>query len=306
MTSVAVIGNVNTDIIARPVTDLTPPGADLLVDTIEVRVGGAAANAALALSGLGLTPRLVGAVGDDDLGAFVMDRLRAVGLAEDITVLPAVPTGVSICIEGPDRDRTFISMRGALDSFDATMVPAEVLRSSFVLLCGYFTLASLRGRPALELLERARGEGASILLDPDIDAEGWSPASRREIHDLLPLVDGFLPNEHEAMGLAGLDDPEEAGRVLQRRCGGWVMVKLGKEGAMAIGPGAREIKVPVPPVRVRDTTGAGDSFDAGLLFALSQGRDWPEALSFAVRLASTVVSRPSDRRHPSLSDLLPG
>jgi sugar/nucleoside kinase (ribokinase family) len=306
MTSLAVIGNVNADILARPITELPPPGSDLLVDTIELRVGGAAANAAMALAGLGLVPRLVGAVGDDHLGWWVMDRLRAVGLAEDVSVLRGVPTGVSICVEGPGRDRTFVSMRGALDRFDASMLPADVLRSRFVLLCGYFTLASFRGRPAVEFLERARGEGATILLDPDVEAEGWSRAARDEIQDLLPLVDGFLPNEHEARGLTGIDDPEEAARALQRRCRGWVVVKLGAEGAAGIGPDGRTLRIPVPPVEVRDTTGAGDSFDAGLLFALSRGRDWPEAVGFAVRLASTVVSRPSEGRHPSLTDLLPG
>jgi ribokinase len=69
---VTVVGNVNADIVARPLLELPPPGGDLLVDTIEVRVGGAAANAGMALARLGLAPRVIGAVCDDYLGRFAM------------------------------------------------------------------------------------------------------------------------------------------------------------------------------------------------------------------------------------------
>jgi sugar/nucleoside kinase (ribokinase family) len=305
MTSVAVIGNVNADIVARPVSELPPPGGDLLVDTIEVRVGGAAAITAMVLARLGLAPRLVGAVGDDHLGRLVANQLQDAGVGGDgdVRIMSGVPTGVSICLEGPGRDRTFVSMRGALDRFDAAMVPREVLASDFVLLCGYFTLAAMRGRPAVELLTRARRGGATILLDPDIDGDGWSLAARREIEDLLPLVDGFVPNEHEARGLTGLADPVEAGHALQRLCGGWVVVKLGSQGVAALSPGGQTIRMPIHAVEVRDTTGAGDSFNGGLLFALARGDGWPEALAFASRVASAVVSRPSADRYPSLSDL---
>ena len=229
MTLVTVVGNVNADIVARPLLE-PPPGGDLLVDTIEVRAGGAAANAGMALARLGLAPRVIGAVGDDYLGCFVLDSLRDIGLAGDVRVLPEVSTGVSICVEAPGTDRAFISMRGALDRFDASMVPADALACSFLLLCGYFTQSSLRGGPALTLLQRARHQGATVLLDPDVDAEGWSPSARREIEDLLPLVDGFLPNEHEARGLTGLSDPVEAGRALQRRCGGCRQARGGGRG----------------------------------------------------------------------------
>ena len=303
MASVTIVGNVNADIVVRPLLELPPPGGDLLVDTIEVRVGGAAANAGMALARLGLTPRVVGAVGDDRLGRFILDSLRDMGLAREVRALPDVSTGVSICVEAPARDRAFISMRGALDRFDAPMVPDDALASPFLLLCGYFTLRSLRGRPALELLERARRCGATVLLDPDVDAEGWSPSARREIEDLLPLVDGFLPNEHEARGLTGLSDPVEAGRTLQRRCGGWVVVTRGAEGVAALAPDGGTITVPARMVEVRDTTGAGDAFNAGVVYALSQGEAWPEALVFATRVAAAVISRPSDDRHPSLADL---
>ncbi len=301
--SVTIVGNVNADILVRPLSDLPPPGGDVLVDSIELRVGGAAANAAMALARLGLTPRLVGAVGDDDLGRLMLASLRELELAGDVRVLPSVPTGVSICVEAPRRDRAFVSVRGALNRFDASMVPDDALAAQFLLLCGYFTLPALRGRPARTLLERARRAGATVLLDPDVHAEGWPPAVRREIEALLPLVDGFLPNEHEAGGLTGCGDPAEAGRALQRHGGCWVVVKAGRQGVVAVPPKGGTIRVPAQAVTVRDTTGAGDSFNAGVVYALSHGGTWPEALAFASQVAAAVVSRPSHDRYPTLASL---
>lgn len=305
MTAVTVVGNVNADVVVWPLAELPPPGGDLLVDSIELRVGGAAANAALALARLGLTPRprLVGAVGDDHLGQLVLASLREHGLAGDVRVLPGTPTGVSICVEAPGRDRAFVSVRGALDRFDASMVPDDALDARFLLLCGYFTQRALRGRPALTLLRRARRRGATVLLDPDVDVGGWSPAARGEIAALLPLVDGFLPNEHEARGLAGVPDPVAAGQALRQHCRGWVVVKCGAAGVVAVAPDGHVTRVPARPAAVRDTTGAGDAFNAGVVHALAQGATWPEALAFASHVAAAVVSRPSHDRYPALADL---
>ena len=83
-----------------------------------------------------------------------------------------------------------------------------------------------------------------------------------------------------------------------------VVVKLGREGCMAFGPGD-ENSVPAPSVRVRDTTGAGDSFNGGLMYAVSEGAEWQEALRFATHLASTVVSRTSEDRYPTLEEIIP-
>jgi sugar/nucleoside kinase (ribokinase family) len=58
-------------------------------------------------------------------------------------------------------------------------------------------------------------------------------------------------------------------------------------------------------VRVSDTTGAGGSCNGSLMYALSEGAEWPEALRFATRLASTVVSRTSEDRYPELEEFIP-
>jgi sugar/nucleoside kinase (ribokinase family) len=301
---ITLIGNVNVDLIARPVDALPPPGAEWQVEHMDVRTGGAAANAALALARLGGRPRLVGCVGDDGLGDVTMASLVAGGVSTaDVTSLPGASTGVSIAFEAPDRDRSFLISLGALSAFDASMIPAEALRADLVLLCGYFNLPALRGAATERLLERARAGGARTCLDPGWDPAGWTAATRDELASLLPLVHVLLPNEIEAARMSGEEAAEDAARTLQRASGGWVVVKLGRRGCLARGPDDAALRAGAPSVDVVDTTGAGDAFNAGYLWSLAEGVDAARAMQFATRVASAVVARPSHDRYPSPADL---
>ncbi len=84
--SVTIIGCVQADVVMSPVTDLPAPGGALLADQAAVRVGGAGANAALAAVEAGLDVRLIGAIGDDQLGALMREQLAPAGLADELAV----------------------------------------------------------------------------------------------------------------------------------------------------------------------------------------------------------------------------
>jgi sugar/nucleoside kinase (ribokinase family) len=119
------------------------------------------------------------------------------------------------------------------------------------------------------------------------------------VRGLLPWVDVFLPNEAEACAIADVEagDGLVAARKLQAVSAGWVVVKLGARGSLAVGPGGAELSVAAPVVEAADTTGAGDAFNAGLIRALSDDSPWPDALESAARFASALISRPSGDRH---------
>jgi sugar/nucleoside kinase (ribokinase family) len=121
---------------------------------------------------------------------------------------------------------------------------------------------------------------------------------------VLPLADVFLPNEAEAAALSDCEEPREAARALQAISGGWIVVKLAAKGCLAAGPDGIELAAVAPRVDVTDTTGAGDAFNAGLLHALAREAAWQDALRFATRVASTVVSRSSAARYPTLDELV--
>jgi sugar/nucleoside kinase (ribokinase family) len=301
---VALIGNVNLDVIVRPVSNLPPPGTEWTVERIEARTGGAAAIAALTLSHLGAPPLLVGCLGDDSAAVMIRDELSRAGIEQRITSVQDAHTGVSVAFEASGHERSFLTALGSLALFETTMIPSEALTSKVVLLCGYFLLPALRGEQTRELLRRLKAAGGWTFFDPGWDPDDWAGETVREIHSLLPSVDVLLPNVAEATALTGDTDPMAAARELQRLSGGWVVVKRGADGCLAIGPAGREERVDAPKVTVQDTTGAGDAFNAALIYALTHGSDWGDGLRLAVRVAAVVVSR-TGQRYPTLGELLP-
>ncbi len=297
MSAVTVIGCVQVDLLLSPVVALPAAGASDFVDGMSLRVGGAGANAALALVEAGVAPRLVGAVGDDHFGRWILETLSEFGLADDIAVDSEQATGLTVAVEAPQRERSFLTYLGVTGTASEAIVPPTALAADHVLLCDYFCAPALRGEPTRRLLATARAHGARTYFDTAWDPEGFQASTRDELHAMLPLVDVFLPNEAEACALAGADSVSSAGRALQRRSGGWVVIKLGPDGCVAFGPNGGRLTSPAPRVDPMDTTGAGDAFNAGLVAALASGRDWDDALAAATGLASSLVARPSNHRH---------
>jgi sugar/nucleoside kinase (ribokinase family) len=296
--SVTVIGGVQVDVVIVPVRELPPQGQTRLVDEISMRLGGAAANAALAFAETPMTVRLMGCVGDDHLGEWMTEELGELDLGADLHVVPAGATGLTVALEAPERDRTFLTYLGVNAEWELSMIPADAVASDNLLVCDYFLAPALRGAPTRELLAGARHHEARTFFDTAWDPGDWPEPTRREVLELLPHVDVFLPNEAEARAASGESDSHErAARALQAVSGGWVVVKLGSRGCFAAGPDGVELSVPAPAVQIADTTGAGDAFNAGLIAALAAGHDWPAALQAATGLASRIIARPSSERH---------
>jgi sugar/nucleoside kinase (ribokinase family) len=300
ITSVTVIGCVQADVVMGPVTDLPSPGGAQLTQQMTLRVGGAGANAGLAAAELGMDVRLIGCVGADQLGSWMQDQLAPAGLADELVVVPGGTTGLTVALESPARDRTFLTYLGVNATWGESTIPDEALISDNLVLCDYFVAPALRGGVARRLLETARNHGARTFFDTAWDPDDFPEATCAEVHELLPSVDVFLPNEAEACALADrAGDPRRAALELQAISRGWVVMKRGGEGCLAVGPDGVELAVPAPAVAVADTTGAGDAFNAGLVHALGRGAEWPDALNAATAFASEIVSRPSGNRYGS-------
>jgi sugar/nucleoside kinase (ribokinase family) len=236
-------------------------------------------------------------VGDDHLGRWLLDELAAVGLGAEVSVVGSEPTGLTVSCEGPQRDRSFLTFLGVNARWGGSALPSDAASCQNLLLCDYFCMPALRGAPTRELLADVRTGGGHTFFDTAWDADGFGARTRREISELLPHVDVFLPNEAEAMAISGRRGAAQAARELQAVSQGWVVVKLGAEGCLAMGPGGEELAVPAHPVRVVDSTGAGDAFNAGLISALAEGQEWREALESATALAATILARPPGARN---------
>ncbi len=299
MASVTVIGCVQADVLASPVSDLPPAGGTLLTEEMNLRVGGAGANAALALAETGMRVRLMGCIGDDPLGRWMREELDKAGLAAELLVAGEGSSGLTVALESPQRDRTFLTYLGVNAEWTAAMIPQDALHTENLLLCDYFVAPRLQGDAAQWLLSSTRAHGGRTFFDTAWDPDGFSERTRAEVWQVLRFVDVFLPNEAEARALSGVgsDGAHAAAKRLQEISGGWVVVKLGARGCLAVGPAGAELEVAAPTVEIADTTGAGDAFNAGLVHALSAGVAWREALVAATEFASAVVARPSNERY---------
>jgi sugar/nucleoside kinase (ribokinase family) len=303
--SVHVVGNIQLDVLANPVTALPEPGGDAVIDRIDIRPAGAAGNVSLALHALGCPHRLFGMLGDDFAGQLVHTHLTRLGLADDVRIVPGAATGVSIALEAPGRERAFWTAHGVLERQTTDALGADCLRADLLLITGYFTVPAFREAP-LRMLGQARQAGAFILFDTGWDIDSWTGTAREEILSLLPLVDVFLPNEAEALALTGRSDPSAAALDLHAACPGWIAVKLGHAGLVAVSPDGDLWQIPAPAVpTVVDTTGAGDSLSAGLVSHLAQGHTVLHSLELGVRVASTVVGRDSSHRYPGRAEVVP-
>ena len=261
-----VLGDANPDLVMHG-GDVTPAfgQAEHIVEEARLVIGGSGGILACGAAKLGLKVAMVAVVGEDLFGRFVRDGLVAAGVdAGAVVVDPERPTGITVVLSSPE-DRAMLTMPGTVGDLRGALIPPDLLeRTRHVHVSSFFLQRRLA--PDLpDLFGDAHRAGATTSLDPN-----WDPAGEWDsgIHDLLPQIDIFMPNAMEAMRLARISDLTQA--IARLRTSPLVVVKAGFEGAIAARAG-EVLKVPGIPREVVDTTGAGDSFDAGFLAGFLAG-----------------------------------
>jgi sugar/nucleoside kinase (ribokinase family) len=289
-----VVGELNPDIlIVDPDAQPMFGQVETIVEAIRMEIGSSSAIAACGAARLGLRVAFVGVVGDDAFGRFMLDALDRVGIdVGGCRIDPTVPTGATVILSRGE-DRANLTALGAIGELRASDVPRELLAAARHLHVGSTYLQPALTAELPELFAEARALGLTTSFDCNWDnTEQWDG----EIDRLLREADVFLPNLEEARRItARTAAPAAAGELVRRAAEGrepgrpfTLAVKHGAGGAVAM-RGAWEYEVAeaaVLPVEVRDTTGAGDSFDAGFLYGTLAG--WPlrDALELGVACGS--------------------
>jgi sugar/nucleoside kinase (ribokinase family) len=271
-----VFGNVTLDVICQTVDDV-PRHESIAFEHVVVAPGGCGSNVAIGLCALGVSTALIGRIGSDDAAGLVETYWRRIGLdTRFIQRVEALSTGTSIGLIDHEAQPRFIHTSGANQTLTAAAIDLPLIIREGVHnlhIGGYFVLPGVMDDSFARVLARAREQGLVVSLDVVRSPRMSDPSF---LWPCLPYVDIFLCNSFEASRLSGDNNPKTAARSLRSRGAQAVIVKMGKDGCW-LESSFDSILIPAPTVKVVDTTGAGDAFAAGLIAALLQKKDLPEA-----------------------------
>jgi sugar/nucleoside kinase (ribokinase family) len=277
---VLAVGDVNPDLLVTG--DAVPRFGQAEQDVAaRLTLGGSAAIFAAGAARLGLRTAIAAAIGDDELGRAALALL--VGRGVDVSALRTLPgrtTGLSILLQHGD-DRAILTDRGAIAALDVEQVAGSIPAGvRHVHLASVFLVPGLE-RDGGALVAAARRAGATVSVDTNYD-----PSERFAAPPWLRDADVLLPNDTEALALAGRSDGDVLAAARELAGGGaLVAVKRGAGGALAV-RGAEVVEAAAPPVDAVDAVGAGDSFDAGLVHALLDDKPLAGALRLACACGS--------------------
>jgi sugar/nucleoside kinase (ribokinase family) len=266
MKPILVVGETNVDVVMYGVPSAPAPGQEITAEDCLLTLGSASAICAMGLARLGNRVIFVSRAGTDLWGDFCLDALSGRGIDTTHVVRDAaIKTGVTVSISSR-ADRALVTYVGSIGEVSESDVPDALLDGVQHLHVSSYFLQS-RLRPALPaLFERARRRGVTTSLDPGFDpAHRWSG----DLRQVVGAVDVFLPNDIELRATTRCASVEDGLLALENGRTRTV-VKLGRDGAMTRDEGSI-VRMPGFTVDAADTTGAGDSFNAGFLHGFVRG-----------------------------------
>lgn len=261
-----IYGDVNIDLIVPGVTKFPNPGEEEEVPYMNTFVGGGAALFALGLGKLGLHPVFQGKVGADSYGRMIKEEFGKVNVDNSLLVTDQKQnTGISISFTN-EKDRAFLTYRGTNSEIDIKSIELNQVKSArHIHVTGY---SGRKSQDAyLSLLKQVKEIG-DVTVSFDV---GWDVSNEwyHGIYDLFPYIDVLFMNETESIHYGKVASAEEAARSFGESCP-LVVIKLGKKGSFAYNQGTFVKAVPYTVTAV-DTTGAGDSFNAGFIYGYLNG-----------------------------------
>ncbi len=291
-----VVGEINPDIILRD-DDLVPVygQTEKLIADADVTVGSSAVIVAAGAAKLGLKVAFIGVVAQDHFADYMLTEMAKLNInTTAVKVIPGVKSGFSIIFS--QEDRAILTYSGSIGKLRYEQIDFKTIESAKHLhLSSYFLLKDLQ-TDIPKLLQQAKALGLSTSIDCN-----WDPNNEwRGIDKALKYTDLLLPNENELLALSKHKNVNDALTELVERVA-IVGLKLGANGAIAKTKN-NEIRMQAIKVNVLDTTGAGDSFDAGFLHGFINGFDLQSCLRQAI-ICGSLSTRAS--AEPGLSPTLP-
>jgi len=284
------IGHVLTDI--RIFVDEFPgPDGEAKTDRLSFGGGGSAANVAVGASRLGVKSEFVGAIGFDTFGRVLLEELEHEGVdVRHVKVITTVNSGLTLLAVNERGQVMMFGYRGASEM----LFPSD-LNESCISSAEHVHITGLSFDTALAAAKIAREAKVAVSFDPG------RLMSRVGIMGLAPIlrnVDQIFLNHEEAKKLTGETNLSNAAKILFKTGPKIVIIKKGPDGVFAATADSK-LNVPVYPIKVVDTTGAGDAFSSGFITAQLEGKNLEDSVRFANATANLKITGVGARALPT-------
>lgn len=283
-TRVVVIGSLNMDIVVE--TQQYPQvGETLLGERVRFIPGGKGANQAVAAARLGAETAMIGAVGDDAFGQELLNALQMDGIdVSGVKRLSGTATGVA-SIYVAEGDNSIVVVPGAnylVEPVDIDRNEERLKRADIVLL-----QLEIPVETVLYAAKKAKSLGKTVVLNP-------APAQPLP-DELFGCVDYITPNRSELSRYTGMEaDGESLGPAMRRMKelgAAHVVTTLGADGSAYLDDDGGVRTLPGHQVKVVDTTGAGDCYNAGLAVSIARGRSLRDTVDYAALVSALAVTK---------------
>jgi 5-dehydro-2-deoxygluconokinase len=295
------IAKKNFIVLGRVGMDLSPdpPGART-EDTAQMMVamGGSSANIAVGLVKLGCKSALVTSVSDDAIGRYCLKQLAAYGVNSEYVKCIKGEERTSLAIyETRVEDHQSVIYRNNAADFQMSVADVEAIDFSAygaLITAGTVFAAEPSRSATFRAFELAREAGLPIIFDVDYRPYSWpSPQVAQDVLSRAGALSDVIVGNDEEFGFMAGDIAKglDKARELANASATIVVYKMGPEGAITFANG-EELQTGIFPVTAVKPTGAGDSFMAGLMASLADGRPMKDAILRGSACASIVVAKP--------------
>lgn len=292
------VGNITLDLFISGLEKVPAFGGDEFTadnltfcdEPLTMVLGGNGAISAYVLARLGALATPCGAIGQDQAGDIVAAWLTAAGVdMEGLRRTDEVATATTTVITDRALNRVAFHHPGTSHWYAPEALPMRLVAQADVLLVSSYPLLP-RWRPDgfAQILRQARRTGTITALD--IGPAIGQAAQLEELRPLLPHVNYLLCNGHELAVCTGAKTLKEGVMALLEAGAQHVVVKRGAQGAVLVDRSGSHLVSPGFAVEARFTVGAGDAFNAGLLYGVDKGWTPARALRFANAVAALVVA----------------
>lgn len=274
--------NKDNDVVQEEELLAYPAGAKILIKNLDFQIGGGGTNTAVALKRLGLSVGYLGKLGNDDGKEKVLAMLKK----EKIDYLGTFADGMtpySIILDSIERDRTILAYKGVVDSMSPKELNPKKLQAKWF----YFSALVDSSYKVLEYLaEHARKNKIKIAFNPSIYL---AEKGQRYLSKVLRRTAILILNKEEAQAIVGKGDIKDILYSLHKLGPGIVVITDGKNGAYSY-DGKDYLKIFAHPIKVLESTGAGDAFASSFLAGIIRKNNIHFALQMGLANAEAVIS----------------